>query len=123
MRSDRLTTKSKEALQAAVDRASRSGNPELTPEHILVAVLEQKESIGAPLVERAGASPGAVRRDLEQRLESLPKVSGGAEPGLGRRANTLLQKAEDEAKALKDDFVSVEHFLLAGAKSDRDVQA
>jgi ATP-dependent Clp protease ATP-binding subunit ClpB len=123
MKMDRLTTKSQEALRAAIDRASRNGNPELTPEHLLVAVLEQKESIGAPLVERAGAAPSAVRRDLEQRIEGLPKVSGGAEPGVGRRANALLQKAEDEAKALKDDFVSVEHFLLAGAKSDRDVQA
>ncbi len=123
MKMDRLTTKSQEVIRAAVDRAIRSGNPELTPEHILVAVLEQRDSIGAPLVERAGAAPGAVRRDLEQRLESLPKVSGGSEPGLGRRANALLQKAEDEAKALKDDFVSVEHFLLAAAKSDKDVQA
>ncbi|HVW26166.1 MAG TPA: ATP-dependent chaperone ClpB [Polyangiaceae bacterium] len=123
MKMDRLTTKSQEAIRAAVDRAVRNGNPELTPEHILVAVLEQRESIGAPLVERAGAAPGAVRRDLEQRIESLPKVSGGAEPGLGRRALALLQKAEDEAKALKDDFVSVEHFLLAAAKSDKDVQA
>ncbi|HEX3596363.1 MAG TPA: ATP-dependent chaperone ClpB [Polyangiaceae bacterium] len=123
MKMDRLTTKSQEAIRAAVDRASRSGNPELTPEHILVAVLEQRESIGSPLVERAGASPGAVRRDLEQRLDSLPKVTGGAEPGLGRRANALFQKAEDEAKALKDDFVSVEHFVLAAAKSDKDVQA
>jgi ATP-dependent Clp protease ATP-binding subunit ClpB len=123
MKMDRLTTKSQEAIRAAVDRAVRNGNPELTPEHILVAVLEQRDSIGAPLVERAGAAPGAVRRDLEQRIESLPKVSGGAEPGLGRRAHALLQKAEDEAKALKDDFVSVEHFLIAAAKSDKDVQA
>jgi ATP-dependent Clp protease ATP-binding subunit ClpB len=123
MQMDRLTKKSQEAMRAAVDRAVRNGNPELTPEHILVAILEQRESIGAPLVERAGASPGAVRRELEQRIEALPKVSGGADPGLGRRANALVQKAEDEAKALKDDFVSVEHFLLAAAKSDKDVQA
>ncbi|HEX4339377.1 MAG TPA: ATP-dependent chaperone ClpB [Polyangiaceae bacterium] len=123
MKMDRLTTKSQEAIRAAVDRASRNGNPELTPEHVLVAVLEQRDSIGGPLVERAGASPAAVRKELEQRLESLPRVTGGAEPTLGRRANALFQKAEDEAKALKDDFVSVEHFLLAAAKSDKDVQA
>jgi ATP-dependent Clp protease ATP-binding subunit ClpB len=123
MRMDRLTTKSQEALRAAFDRAVRLGNPELVPEHLLAAILEQKDSVGAPLVERVGAAPGAVRRDLEQRIEQLPKVSGGAEPGLGRRANALFQKAEDEAKALKDDYVSVEHFLLAAAKSDKDVQA
>jgi ATP-dependent Clp protease ATP-binding subunit ClpB len=120
---DQLTTKSQEAMRAALDRAGRSGNPELTPEHILAAVIEQKDGVGAPLVERAGAAAGAVRRDLEQRLESLPKVTGGAEPTLGRRAVALVQKAEDEAKALKDDFVSVEHFLLAASKSDKDVQA
>ncbi|HVU02081.1 MAG TPA: ATP-dependent chaperone ClpB [Polyangiaceae bacterium] len=123
MRMDRLTTKSQEAVRSAVDRAVRNGNPELVPEHVLVAVLEQRDGVGGPLVERAGAAPGAVRKDLEQKLESLPRVSGGAEPSLGRRANAFFQKAEDEAKALKDDFVSVEHFLLAGAKAEKDVQA
>ena len=123
MRMDRLTTKSQEALRSAMDRAARAGNPELVPEHLLAAILEQKDGVGGPLVERAGVPPGVLRKDLEQRLETLPKVSGGAEPSLGRRATLLVQKAEDEAKALKDDFVSVEHFLLAASKSDKDVQA
>ncbi|MBM4363491.1 MAG: AAA family ATPase, partial [Deltaproteobacteria bacterium] len=123
MRPDRLTNKSQEAVRAAVDRASRAGHPELVPEHLLVAILEQQGGVGAALVERAGAQPGALRRELESRLEGLPKVSGGAEPGLGRRAGALFQKAEDEAKALKDDFISVEHFVLAGAKHDKDLQA
>jgi ATP-dependent Clp protease ATP-binding subunit ClpB len=123
MKMDRLTTKSQEAIRAALDRASRNGNPELVPEHVLSAVLEQRDTIGSALIERAGAAPAAVRREFEQRIESLPRVSGGAEPGLSRRTNALFQKAEDEAKALKDDFVSVEHFLLAAAKSDKDVQA
>src|SRR5260221_11502083 len=96
MHMDRLTTKSQEAVRAAVERAVRAGNPELTPEHILVAVLEQRDGIGAPLVERAGAAPGAVRRDLEQRLEALPKGTGGAEPRLGRPANALATKAEEQ---------------------------
>jgi ATP-dependent Clp protease ATP-binding subunit ClpB len=120
---DRLTTKSQEAVRAAVDRAIRSGNPELVPEHVFLAILEQRDGIGAPLVERAGAAPGALRRELEQKLEGLPKVSGGSQPGLGRRMNALFQKAEDEAKARKDDFVSIEHFVLAAAKSDKDLQA
>jgi ATP-dependent Clp protease ATP-binding subunit ClpB len=123
MRMDRLTTKSQEALRSAMDRAARSGNPELVPEHLLGAILEQKDGVGSPLVERAGVAPAVLKKDLDQRLETLPKVTGGAEPSLGRRVTVLLQKAEDEAKALKDDFVSVEHFLLAGSKSDRDVQA
>jgi ATP-dependent Clp protease ATP-binding subunit ClpB len=123
MQMDRLTTKSQEAVRSAVDRAIRSGNPELVPEHVLVAILEQRDGVGAPLVERAGAAPGAVRRELEQKLEGLPKVSGGSQPGLGRRVNALFQKAEDEAKGLKDDFISVEHFILAAAKHDKDLQA
>src|SRR5262245_30272822 len=123
MRMDRLTTKSQEALQAAVGLASRRGNPEVIPEHLLVAILEQEGGVGGPLVEKAGARASDLARDLTLRIDGLPKVSGGAEPSFGRRLLPLMQKAEDEAKKLKDDFVSVEHFLLAAVKNDKDVQA
>jgi ATP-dependent Clp protease ATP-binding subunit ClpB len=122
MRMDRLTNKSQESLRAAVDAATRRGNPEIIPEHLLVAVLEQDGGVGAALVQRAGADPKALARELSERVEKLPKVSGGQEPGFGRRTVPFLNAAEDEAKKLKDDFVSVEHFLLAG-RSDKDVQA
>jgi len=123
MRLDRLTTKSQEALRAAIDTATRRGNPELIPEHILVAVLEQEGGVGAALVERAGARARALAADLAERIDKLPRVSGGAEPSFGRRTTPFLNQAEDEAKRLKDDYVSVEHFVLAGAKGDKDVQA
>jgi ATP-dependent Clp protease ATP-binding subunit ClpB len=123
MRMDRLTTKSQEALRAALDLASRRGNPEIIPEHLLVSILNQDGGIGAPLVERAGANPQKLAADLGARLEGLPRVSGGAEPSFGRRLTPLLNQAEDEAKRLKDEYVSVEHFLLAAAKHDKDVQA
>src|SRR3954467_2725018 len=123
MRMDRLTNKSQESLRAAVDAATRRGNPELIPEHLLVAVLEQEGGIGAALVQRAGADPKALAKALAERVDKLPKVSGGAEPGFGRRTVPLLNHAEDEAKKLKDDFVSVEHFLLAAVKHDKDVQS
>src|SRR5262249_50863390 len=61
-------------------------------------------------------------RLLDARIETYPRVSGGAEPGLARRTLTLFQRAEDEAKSLKDDFISTEHMLLAGAKVDREIQ-
>jgi ATP-dependent Clp protease ATP-binding subunit ClpB len=122
MRMDRLTNKSQECLRAAVDAATRRGNPELIPEHVLVAVLEQEGSVAASVAQRAGADPKALAKALGERVEKLPKVSGGQEPGFGRRTVPFLNAAEDEAKKLKDDFVSVEHFLLAG-RSDKDVQA
>jgi ATP-dependent Clp protease ATP-binding subunit ClpB len=120
---DRLTSKSQEALQSAAANASRRGNPELIPEHLLVAILEQDGGVGAALAQRAGADPAAFAKDLNARVEGLPKVSGGAEPSFGRRTVPLMNQAEDEAKRLKDDFVSVEHFLLAAVKHDKDVQA
>src|SRR5689334_45772 len=117
MRMDRLTNKSQEMLRAAVDSATRRGNPELIPEHLLLALLEQGDSVGAALVQRAGADPKTLGKALLERIEKLPRVSGGSEPGFGRRTVPFLNAAEDEAKKLKDDFISVEHFLLA-ARSD-----
>ena len=98
MRLDRLTSKSQEALRAAVDLATKRGNPELIPEHLLVAVLEQEGGIGRALVERAGAAPAEIVRELSARIDTLPRVSGGAEPSFGRRATPLLSNAESEAK-------------------------
>ena len=122
MRLDRMTTKSQEAIRDAFDRASRAGNPEIVPEHILTAIFAQEDGIGVPLVQKAGGDSKVLVAALAGRLTELPKVSGGAEPTLGRRATALAQKAEDDAKGLKDDFVSVEHFLLAGAKYDDELK-
>jgi ATP-dependent Clp protease ATP-binding subunit ClpB len=118
-----MTTKAQEAVRSAVDLASRRGNPELYPEHLLKAILEQEDGIGGPLVQKAGIDPNALARQIDAKVEGYPKVSGGAEPSLSRRGLAVLQRAEDEAKALKDDYISTEHILLASAKTDRDVQA
>jgi ATP-dependent Clp protease ATP-binding subunit ClpB len=123
MRPDRMTTKSQEAFRDAIDIASRRGNPELTPEHLVVAMLGQEDGVARPLLQKSGADVDALLRAIEAKVDGLPRVSGGAEPGLSRRALDVVRKAEDEAKTLKDDFVSVEHYLLALAKHDRDVQA
>jgi ATP-dependent Clp protease ATP-binding subunit ClpB len=117
MQIDRLTTKSQEALQAALGLAVRQGNPEVLPEHLLVAILDQEEGVGRPLVELAGANADRLRTSLERELQKLPQVQGGAaEPRFGRRTLPFYQAAEDVAKKLKDEFVSVEHFVLAAAK-------
>jgi ATP-dependent Clp protease ATP-binding subunit ClpB len=123
MQMNQLTTKSQEAVRSALSAAARHGNPELVPEHLLLAVIEQDGGVGGPLVQLAGADPKRLAQDLRTSTEKLPRVSGGNEPGLGRRALALMQRAEDEAKTLKDDFVSVEHFIIAAAKVDKDIQA
>ncbi len=123
MRIDRMTTKAQEAVRSALDLASRRGNPELYPEHLLKAIFGQDGGLGAPLAQKAGADVQKLASLLDQKIETYPQVSGGAEPNLSRRALAVVQKAEDEAKGLKDDYVSTEHLLLAAAKADRDVQA
>ncbi len=123
MQLDHFTNKAQEALRVAADEAMRRGNPEVIPEHVLVAVLEQDGGIGRPLFERLGVDVPALARALGERVEALPRVSGGAQPQLGRRALALLRDAEQEAKQLKDDFISVEHFPLAAARRDKEVQA
>jgi ATP-dependent Clp protease ATP-binding subunit ClpB len=123
MRTDRLTTKSQEALRDALDRAVRQGNPEVVPEHLLLALLAQDGGVVAPLVERASGNAVALTQSFKERLEQLPKVFGGGEPRFSSRMIALLTAAEDEAKKLKDDFVSVEHFVLAATQCDKETKA
>jgi ATP-dependent Clp protease ATP-binding subunit ClpB len=123
MRPERMTTKSREAFQEGLDRASRFGNPELQPEHLLSAMLEQEGGVAAPLLQKAGADLGGLRDGLARKLEGLPRVTGGAQAGLSRRTLEVIRRADDEAKQLKDEYVSVEHYLLAMAKGDREIGA
>ena len=123
MRPDRMTTKSREAFQDGIGRASRFGNPELQPEHLLAAMLEQEGGVAGPLVQKAGADVAALRAAVARKVEGLPRVTGGAEPGLSRRTLEIIRRADDEAKQLKDEYVSVEHYLLAMSRHDRDMKA
>ncbi len=121
MRMDRLTTKAREALASSQSEAVRRGNPELTPEHVMLSLLQQDEGAVPALVRKAGLQPKGLIEEFTRQIDKLPRVTGGSEPSLSRRAAVLLQKAEDEAKGLKDDFLSVEHLVLAAIKHDRDV--
>jgi ATP-dependent Clp protease ATP-binding subunit ClpB len=118
-----MTTKSREAFQEAINRASRLGNPELQPEHLLTSMLEQEGGVAAPLLQKAGAALAALRDAVARRVEGLPRVTGGAEPALSRRTLEVIRRADDEAKQLKDEFVSVEHYLLSMTRHDRDVRS
>jgi ATP-dependent Clp protease ATP-binding subunit ClpB len=94
--------------------ASERGNPELLPMHLLVALLEDREGIVAPVLEKVGAGPQAILAQANQVLEDLPRVSGGAaQPGLSAAAQRLLDQAFKEADNFKDEYVSTEHLLLA----------
>ena len=123
MRPDRMTTKSQEAFRAAADLASRRGNPEITPEHLIQAMFEQEGGIALPIFIKAGGDADALLGRVDEYVGKLPRVTGGAEPTLSRRTMEVIRRAEDEAKTLKDDFISVEHFLLALSKHDREVQS
>ncbi|RPJ48374.1 MAG: ATP-dependent chaperone ClpB [Candidatus Latescibacterota bacterium] len=114
---NKLTEKSQEAVQAAEAEATRRGHQETDGEHLLFALLEQEGGLLPGLLEKMGVSTDAVRRETERELDKRPKVSGpGAEAGkiyITQRFRKLLLRAEEEAKRLKDDFVSVEHLALA----------
>jgi ATP-dependent Clp protease ATP-binding subunit ClpB len=108
----KLTTKSQEAVAAAQERARRGGNPEIAPEHLTLALLDQ--DLPRTLIERAGVSPDEVRVQAEAALAARPSVQGGnQQPTISIAFSRVLDKAEEEMKRLEDDFVSTEHLLLA----------
>src|SRR5205085_10803508 len=115
MHSDRLTQKSQEAFAAALSIARARRNPQVTPNHILVALLEQEGGVVVPVPQRAKADPEGIRRRANEALDKLPKVTGTTEggPGFSGDVSALLQRAEDEARGLSDEYVSTEHLLLA----------
>jgi ATP-dependent Clp protease ATP-binding subunit ClpB len=114
---NRLTQKSQEALHDAQTKALRFGHSEVDGEHLLLALLEQHEGLAGPLLSRAGADPERLRTALEAELERRPRVTGaGAAPGqvyVTQRLSRLLDDADKEARRLKDEYVSVEHLVVA----------
>ena len=121
IRWDKFTVKAQEAVQRASQLASEHGNPELQPTHLLAALLEDKENIVPPVLEKIGIGPQAVLSDVYSQIEKLPKVSGqAAQPGLSNEANNLLEQAFKEASNFKDEYVSTEHLLLAITHLKRD---
>ena len=108
-----MTIKAMDALQEASSVARQNDHAEITNEHILIALLEQKDGIIAPLVERIGMDAGALAGQARRLLDSLPRVSGAANLTLSQAAQRTLAKAEGEMSSLGDDYLSTEHLLLA----------
>src|ERR1700687_6168247 len=105
MDQDRLTEKSLEALQSA---------QRMDVEHVLLSLLDQEHGLAGSILNKAEVSVDAVKIKLQREVEKVPRVSGGSDQiGVTGRLNRLLGLADDEAKKMKDDYVSVEHLLLA----------
>jgi ATP-dependent Clp protease ATP-binding subunit ClpB len=114
MDQNRFTEKSLEALQAAQRLAAKFNHQQMDVEHLLLALLDQEHGLAASILAKAEISVDAVKIKLQREIEKLPRVSGGSDQiGITSRLNRLLGLAEDEAKKMKDDYVSVEHLLLA----------
>jgi ATP-dependent Clp protease ATP-binding subunit ClpB len=124
---DRLTIKAGEAIQAAASEAARRGNPSLEDVHLLHALLGQEETVTIPVLQKVGVNIGRLREAVEEALDRLPKQSGGVMPAISRELNQIFGKAEEEARALKDEYISTEHLLLAlagqKASTTRDLLA
>jgi ATP-dependent Clp protease ATP-binding subunit ClpB len=114
---NKLTQKSQEAFTEAQNKAVTHGHVEVDGEHLLWALLNQEDGLVGRLLARMDIRPEALRKQVEADLERRPHVSGpGAEPGkiyVSQRLSRILVAAENEAKRLKDEYVSVEHLLMA----------
>ncbi|QDB80438.1 ATP-dependent chaperone ClpB [Georgenia wutianyii] len=117
---DKLTTKSQEAIAAAIRAASTAGNPQLEPVHVLVALLEQPGGVAPALLDAVGANRAAAIERAQAAVAALPGASGSsvAQPSTSRAMMTVITQAGEEAAALGDEYVSTEHLLIAISKSE-----
>src|SRR5512138_1733601 len=123
MRMDKFTVKAQEALQAAQSLADQHSHQAIEPEHLLRALLEQREGVVGPVLAKLGARPDAILREVNAMLERMPKVRGASGQYLGERTRQALERAQAEAQRLRDDYVSTEHLLLALAQERDGVAA
>ncbi len=107
------TTRTQEAIAAASDSARSLGNPEVTVDHVLSAVVGQTDTIVPAFLQKLGIAPGMVQSKADDVVVKLPRATGGAEPRMNRELANVLTNADSARKDLKDDYVSVEHLVLA----------
>jgi ATP-dependent Clp protease ATP-binding subunit ClpB len=116
-RFDKFTIKAQEAVQNAVELAGSRGNPQVTPVHLLHALVAEREGIVRPLLEKIGVDRGHLERIIEAELSHLPKVSGGAQPQPDQELIKVFEAATAESATMKDEFVSTDHLLLGLVKT------
>jgi ATP-dependent Clp protease ATP-binding subunit ClpB len=117
---DRLTVKSQEAVQAASGFAAENGNPEVLPLHLMAALLEDREGVVIPVLEKIGVPVEQLLSGVNSAIVKLPKVQGGGQPGLSNALQKVLEQGFKEAENFKDEYVSTEHLLLALSKAKND---
>ncbi len=121
IRWDKFTLKSQEAIQKASALANENGQPEVLPIHLLMALVEDREGIIVPLLQKIGVPTEQLVSSARQVIDKLPKVSGAtSEPGLSSGMQKVLNDASKEAQDFKDEYVSTEHLLLALAQNKKD---
>ena len=125
MDASKFTTRSQQALGSAISAAAAAGNPSVEPAHILYALLTQEGGTAIPLLRAAGVDAQAVTAGLKSELDSLPSASGASvqNPGLSRSSHEVLQRAQDMAAQLGDEFVSSEHFVVGLATVESTAKA
>ena len=111
----RWTVKTREAFQAATTQAAAAGNPYVTPAHLLLALLNQPEGVARPLLAAASLDPIAVAASLSEKVASEPRAVGGSQPGLSAEARRGLEAADELRADLGDEYLSVDHVLVAWA--------
>jgi len=112
---ERWTIKTREAFQAANTQAAAAGNPNVTPAHLLLALLNQSDGIARPLLVAAGLDPLAVTAALNEKVAREPRSVGGSQPGLSPEARRGLEDADELRQDLGDEYLSVDHVLVTWA--------
>jgi ATP-dependent Clp protease ATP-binding subunit ClpB len=117
---ERLTVKSQEAVQAASQHAAENGNPEVLPLHLMAALLEDREGVVLPVLEKVGVPVEQLLSGVNAAIQKLPKVQGGTQPGMSAALQKVLEQGFKEAESFKDEYVSTEHLLLALSRAKND---
>ena len=115
MNPERWTLKTQEAFSAAAERAKADNHAEITPDHMLAAALSQTDGIAGPVLTRVGAEPAVIRDRIEGELARLPQSFGGEAPGINRGLREVLESADTLRRDMGDEYLSVEHLVLAMA--------
>ena len=123
MQADRFTIKSQEAVAGAQRLATASRTPEISPTHLLAALLDQEDGLVVPMLQSLEVDVPGLRERVAAKIDELPTLSGDAEPEVRPSSllTKVLQRAEKEMAGLSDEYISVEHLLLALASSDSGI--